>query len=116
MAEVLSRLGARKACGLASVMIRDVSLTAGLMNGIAHTEMPLAMRRVLHLKMVTQCAMLEDFGIFLVLADKACLTTRGREHVTHIGLAVTLRLPHRGTCTIVPSKCEHFPDAAEVEW
>ncbi len=30
----------------------------------------LAMRRVLHLKMVTQCAMLEDFGIFLVLADK----------------------------------------------
>lgn len=28
------------------------------------------MRRVLHLKMVTQCAMLEDFGIFLVLADK----------------------------------------------
>ena len=30
-----------------------------------------AMRRVLHLKMVTQCAMLEDFGIFLVLADKS---------------------------------------------
>lgn len=28
------------------------------------------MRRVLHLKMVTQCAMLEDFGMFLVLADK----------------------------------------------
>lgn len=31
----------------------------------------IAMRRVLHLKMVTQCAMLEDFGIFLVLADKS---------------------------------------------
>ncbi|KAG9017026.1 hypothetical protein FRB90_002035, partial [Tulasnella sp. 427] len=30
-----------------------------------------SLRRVLHLKMVTQCAMLEDFGIFLVLADKA---------------------------------------------
>ena len=30
----------------------------------------LAMRRVLHLKMVKQCAMLEEFGIFLVLADK----------------------------------------------
>ena len=29
------------------------------------------MRRVLHLKMVTQCAMLEEFGIFLVLADKS---------------------------------------------
>lgn len=28
------------------------------------------MRRVLHLRMVSQCAMLEDFGIFLVLADK----------------------------------------------
>lgn len=31
----------------------------------------LALRRVLHLKQVTQCAMLEDFGIFLVLADKS---------------------------------------------
>jgi RHO1 GDP-GTP exchange protein 1/2 len=30
------------------------------------------MRRVLHLKQVTQCAMLEEFGIFLVLADKVC--------------------------------------------
>ena len=29
-----------------------------------------AMRRVLHLKMVTQCAMLADCGSFLVLADK----------------------------------------------
>ena len=36
---------------------------------------PTAMRRVLHLKMVTQCAMLEDFGIFLVLADKVYLPT-----------------------------------------
>lgn len=35
------------------------------------------MRRVLHLKMVTQCAMLEDFGIFLVLADKVCLVDLG---------------------------------------
>lgn len=32
-----------------------------------------AIRRVLHLKAVTQCAMLEDFGIFLVLADKVWL-------------------------------------------
>jgi hypothetical protein len=29
-----------------------------------------AMRRVLHLRMVTQCAVLEEFRIFLVLADK----------------------------------------------
>jgi hypothetical protein len=34
-----------------------------------------AMRRVLHLKQVTQCAMLEDFGIFLVLADKVSMFT-----------------------------------------
>lgn len=32
------------------------------------------MRRVLHLKLVTQCAMLEDYGIFLVLADKVCVS------------------------------------------
>ncbi|KAN0135806.1 Pleckstrin homology domain containing protein, partial [Lactarius tabidus] len=30
-----------------------------------------SMRRVLHLKVVTQCGVLEDFGIFLVLADKS---------------------------------------------
>ncbi|KIY49932.1 Dbl homology domain-containing protein, partial [Fistulina hepatica ATCC 64428] len=30
-----------------------------------------SLRRVLHVKMVTQCAMLEDFGLFLVCADKA---------------------------------------------
>lgn len=38
------------------------------------TNTTLAMRRVLHLKMVTQCAMLEDFGMFLVLADKVLFT------------------------------------------
>lgn len=36
------------------------------------------MRRVLHLKHVTQCAMLEDFGIFLVLADKVLPSCRVR--------------------------------------
>ena len=39
---------------------------------ILDLSLTIAMRRVLHLKMVTQCAMLEDFGIFLVLADKVC--------------------------------------------
>lgn len=39
-----------------------------------------AMRRVLHLKMVTQCAMLEEFGIFLVLADKVRLTVSAYKH------------------------------------
>lgn len=28
-----------------------------------------ALVRVLHLRMVTQCAVLEDYGIFIVLAD-----------------------------------------------
>ena len=34
---------------------------------------PLAMRRVLLLKMVTQCAVLDSLSIFLVLADKVVL-------------------------------------------
>ncbi|KAF8661267.1 hypothetical protein AX16_001369 [Volvariella volvacea WC 439] len=38
---------------------------------IGYRHDPTSMRRVLHLKMVTQCAMLEEFGIFLVLADKS---------------------------------------------
>ena len=29
-----------------------------------------AIQPVLHLQMVTQCAMLKEYGIFLVLADK----------------------------------------------
>lgn len=31
------------------------------------------MQRVLHIKKVTQCEMLEDFGVFLVLADNVIL-------------------------------------------
>ncbi len=31
---------------------------------------PKSLRKVLHLKYVTQCAVLESFGIFVVLADK----------------------------------------------
>jgi hypothetical protein len=48
------------------------------------------MRRVLHLKLVTQCAMLEDFGIFLVLADKVRIaffpptTLKSCSHYLHI--------------------------------
>ncbi|KNZ75187.1 Rho1 guanine nucleotide exchange factor 1 [Termitomyces sp. J132] len=38
---------------------------------IGYQHDPKSMRRVLHLKMVTQCAMLEEFGIFIVLADKS---------------------------------------------
>ncbi|KAL5513096.1 TUS1 [Sanghuangporus vaninii] len=46
-----------------------IGCAEGVWIGLRHD--PKSLRRVLHLKMVTQCAMLEDFGIFLVLADKA---------------------------------------------
>ncbi|KAJ6485700.1 signal transducer [Mycena sanguinolenta] len=46
-----------------------VGCAEGVWIGFRHD--PRSMRRVLHLKMVTQCAMLEEFGIFLVLADKS---------------------------------------------
>ncbi|KIY49935.1 Dbl homology domain-containing protein [Fistulina hepatica ATCC 64428] len=46
-----------------------VGCAEGVWIGFRHD--PKSMRRVLHLKMVTQCAILNEFGIFLVLADKA---------------------------------------------
>ncbi|KAI0741870.1 Dbl domain-containing protein [Daedaleopsis nitida] len=46
-----------------------IGCAEGVWIGFRHDSRSL--RRVLHLKMVTQCAMLEDFGIFLVLADKS---------------------------------------------
>ncbi|KAG6808908.1 hypothetical protein H0H92_002394 [Tricholoma furcatifolium] len=39
-------------------------------------QSPESMRRVLQLKMVTQCAMLEEFNIFIVLADKSLFAYR----------------------------------------
>lgn len=35
---------------------------------------PASFRKVLHLKFVTQCAVLEEFGIFVVLADKVLIS------------------------------------------
>ncbi|PVG01912.1 Dbl domain-containing protein [Serendipita vermifera] len=46
-----------------------IGCAEGVWIGLQHDSK--SMRRVLHLKLVTQCAMLEDFGIFLVLADKS---------------------------------------------
>ncbi|KAF9269276.1 Dbl domain-containing protein [Marasmius fiardii PR-910] len=46
-----------------------IGCAEGVWIGFRHDSR--SMRRVLHLKMVSQCAMLEDFGIFLVLADKS---------------------------------------------
>lgn len=60
----------RKECGFGSGMIRGVCAPSFSGRLILIPSIYLAMRRVLHLRMVTQCAVLEDFGIFLVLADK----------------------------------------------
>ncbi|EDR14514.1 uncharacterized protein LACBIDRAFT_305175 [Laccaria bicolor S238N-H82] len=46
-----------------------IGCAEGVWIGFRHDSR--SMRRVLHVKMVTQCAMLEDFGLFLVLADKS---------------------------------------------
>ncbi|KAK7686309.1 hypothetical protein QCA50_010533 [Cerrena zonata] len=46
-----------------------IGCAEGVWIGFRHDSK--SMRRVLHLKMVKQCAMLEEFGIFLVLADKS---------------------------------------------
>ncbi|KAF5362265.1 hypothetical protein D9756_002201 [Leucocoprinus leucothites] len=45
-----------------------IGCAEGVWIGFMHD--PRSMRRVLHLRNVTQCAMLEDFGLFLVLAEK----------------------------------------------
>lgn len=76
-----------------------------------------AMRRVLHLKMVTQCAMLEDFGMFLVLADKVGLppimTLQKVQKDDCIG---AIRLSYRSTCSIVTTKRAYIPDSSTSEW
>lgn len=69
------------------------------------------MRRVLHLKMVTQCAMLEDFGMFLVLADKVFpLVITLQDTNLQIG---TLCIPHRGSRSIIPTECPYVSDTTE---
>ena len=45
---------------------QSLACTSHLLSWLSTT----ALRRVLSLKMVTQCAMLEEYGIFLVLANK----------------------------------------------
>ena len=66
--------GALRACGSVSDTILDVRLPPPHGCPVCGSDPRLlALRRVLHLKMVTQCAMLEDFGIFLVLADKVSM-------------------------------------------
>jgi hypothetical protein len=68
MVVLLSQSVVQKVSGLVFATIPDVRIR------LLYVKLLLirfaAMRRVLHLQKVTQCAMLEDFGIFLVLADK----------------------------------------------
>ena len=76
MGVLSSQLVVRKVSGLGSATIPDVRIVLLYVNKMLLIRLA-AMRRVLHLKMVTQCAMLEDFGIFLVLADKVnCIFVR----------------------------------------
>ena len=65
-----SQLDVPRVFGLDSDTIPSVCLLLLCSVSMVFADDPSAMRRVLHLKMVTQCAMLEEFGIFLVLADK----------------------------------------------
>ena len=60
-----------KECGFGSGTIHGVRCCSHPLYLILIPGVRTAMRRVLHLRMVAQCAMLEEFGIFLVLADKA---------------------------------------------
>ncbi|KAF8638446.1 hypothetical protein AX17_002203 [Amanita inopinata Kibby_2008] len=72
----------------------------GVWIGFRHD--PKSLRRVLHLKMVTQCAMLEEFGIFLVLADKSLFAY-------HIE-ALVPSSPHTPPASQVPQKLNGSKD------
>lgn len=73
-----------------------------------------AMRRVLHLKMVTQCAMLEEFGIFLVLADKVRLNVSILRCLSSYRKPVVVRLSYRGSRTIQSPKRPYLPNTAKA--
>ncbi|KAF8956940.1 CNH domain-containing protein [Flammula alnicola] len=77
-----------------------IGCTEGVWIGFRHD--PKSIRRVLHLRMVTQCAMLEDFGIFLVLADKALFAY-------HIE-ALVPSSPHGAHTSQVPQKLSGTKD------
>ncbi|KAF8990664.1 Dbl-like domain-containing protein [Cyathus striatus] len=77
-----------------------IGCAEGVWIGFRHD--PKSMRRVLHLKMVTQCAMLEDFGIFLVLADKSLFAY-------HIE-ALVPSSPHASHTSQIPQKLNGTKD------
>ena len=73
------------------------------------------MRRVLHLRMASQCAMLEDFGIFLVLADNVCDGQSQFTGISLTSLAVALCISYRSTCALVTWSGECFTDTPETQ-
>ncbi|KAK2462748.1 hypothetical protein APHAL10511_005266 [Amanita phalloides] len=77
-----------------------IGCAEGVWIGFRHD--PKSLRRVLHLKMVTQCAMLEAFGIFLVLADKSLFAY-------HIEALVPTS-PHASPASQVPQKLNGSKD------
>lgn len=68
MVDILS-LDLEMECGLVQEVTQGVCAHSRSLYYILNPDFHLAMRQVL-LRMVTQCAILEDFGILLVLADK----------------------------------------------
>ncbi|KIK53901.1 hypothetical protein GYMLUDRAFT_232486 [Collybiopsis luxurians FD-317 M1] len=57
---------------------------------IGFRQDPKSMRRVIRLKMVQQCAMLEDYGIFLVMADKQLFAYRSETLVSSSPLTANI--------------------------
>jgi hypothetical protein len=114
MVAVLWLLDAQKGCGLGSGTIRGVSASSTSSFYFLTQDGRLAMRRVLHLRMVTQCAMLEDFGIFLVLADKVAEGVCSVAEVPLITFLVSLCLPYRSTRAFITWGSECFTDTTKT--
>ena len=58
-----------------------VGCEEGVWIGLRHD--PRSLRKVLHVKAVTNIAVLEEFGIFLVLQDKVSVDHPEARHTTH---------------------------------
>jgi hypothetical protein len=74
----------------------------------------LALRRVLHLRQVTQCAMLEEFSIFLVLADKVGVFNSDSTFIAQYRLVV-ICVSSRGTSAI-RAQYGSSKRPSEAEW
>ena len=75
MAILTSQLVVMRGFGLGtttvlSVRLRSSHVRSSVTKGLGVGASVTALRRVLYLKMVTQCAVLEELGIFFVLANK----------------------------------------------